>query len=83
MTENRRRGGLSEEEINLLAETLAVKLDNKNECKLTEAQQQAVIDFLTVKKKAVKATLWIMGAIVLWVLKDVYFYVTQHVFWGK
>ena len=83
MTDNRRHGGMSDEEIDQLAEILNKKLAISNECKLTPEQQEAVIDLLAKKKQAVRLTLWLMGAVVLWVLKDVYLYIIGHITWGR
>lgn len=76
--ENERRSGLSESEMERLAERIVEKMSNSTECRLTSDQQEAIINFLALKEKTAKATLWFMGALVLWVLKDVYGYIAGH-----
>lgn len=81
MSENR-RGGLSEAEITKLAELISVNLQANAGCRLTEEQQTAVIELITQKKKVVKITLWFIGALILWVAKDIYLYITNHIVFG-
>ena len=77
-----RRGGLTDEELKKIAVILAAELQANTECRLTEEQQQAVIDLIGQKKKVVRVTLYIMGAMALWILKDVYLYITEHLVFG-
>lgn len=81
MTEQRRTG-FTDEELETLAGKLALKLEPAGQCKLTEEQQRAVVDLITTKKRVVKWTLYFIGALVLWVVKDVYVYITNHTVWG-
>ncbi len=77
-----RRKILSEEDIERIAESLSLKIRAANsECKLTEEQQNAVIELITQKKKVVKMTLYIICALFLWVLKDIYQYIAEHITW--
>lgn len=63
----------------LLAEKVTEKLAEKNSsCQLTPSEQQAVKDLLKTKKNAVRAFIWISGALVLWIIKDVYAYIIGH-----
>lgn len=78
-----RRTGLTDEELEKLAERLIDKIESRNTCGLTHEQQTAVIDLLSQKKTVVNATLYLVGALILWVLKDVYFYIVTHITWGR
>ena len=78
-----RRTGLTDEELEKLAERLVEKIELRNTCGLTHEQQTAVIDLLSQKKTVVNATLYLVGALILWVLKDVYFYIVTHITWGR
>ena len=82
MTDNR-RGGLTEDELDLLADKIASRMTPAEGCKLTSEQQAAVIDLITTKKKVVRWTLYVVGAMILWILKDLYLYAVQHITWGK
>ena len=81
MTDSRRTG-LSEGELDHIAEQIAGRINATGRCNLTPEQQQAVVDLIATKKKAVKVTLWLVGALLLWVLKDVYLYIAEHITWG-
>ncbi|GEM_PF-5993295 len=90
MEEQRRRGKLSDEELELLAESIVVKLTDKHNCKpckITADQQQAVIDLIVQKKKVVKGVLWLAALLVVWALKDIYTiittYISSHITWGR
>ncbi|HBG46388.1 MAG TPA: hypothetical protein DDW94_05290 [Deltaproteobacteria bacterium] len=62
-----------------LAELVAQKLSARfGACGFTPAEQEAVKDLLRTKRNAVRAFLWICGAVMLWVLKDVYVYIAGH-----
>lgn len=80
-----RRRGFTESELETISEKLAEKLRDKSECRLTEEQQKAVVELITQKKRAVKFFLYLVGAMFLWVLKDAYLYIINHITfgWGK
>ena len=59
----------------LIAEELAVY---QSSCSLTHEEQEAVRGLIRTKKKAVKASLFLFGALVLWILKDVYVWISGH-----
>lgn len=59
----------------LIAEKLALKF---GACAFSPAEQEAVKDLLRTKRNAVRTFLWICGAVMLWVLKDVYVYLASH-----
>ncbi|MBI5902741.1 MAG: hypothetical protein HZB84_04560 [Deltaproteobacteria bacterium] len=70
---------MCEEELEQLAEKIADKIEEKcGACHLTPEEQEHVRDLIRTKKKAVKATLWVIGALVLWILKDAYLYIIEH-----
>jgi len=59
----------------LVAERLASRF---GACAFSPAEQEAVKDLLRTKRNAVRTFLWICGAVMLWVLKDVYVYLVSH-----
>lgn len=70
---------MCEAELEQLAEKIAEKIEEKcGACHLTPEEQEHVRDLIRTKKKAVKATLWLIGALVLWILKDAYLYIIEH-----
>lgn len=80
--QERRRGGLTENEIDSIADRITSRIQ-PSECKLTPEQQQAVVELIAQKKKVVKGTLWFIGALILWVLKDIYLFIVEHLKWVK
>lgn len=78
-----RRGGMTGEEIRQLAVELVSLLPQvEGGCRLTDEQQRAVVDLITTKKRVVRWTLYLVGAMILWVLKDVYLYIVNHIVFG-
>lgn len=65
----------AEQVADMIAERLAAKF---GACAFSSAEQEAVKDLLRTKRNAVRAFLWICGAVMLWVLKDVYVYLASH-----
>lgn len=62
-----------------LAELVAEKLaGHLGACAFSAAEQEAIKDLLRTKRNAVRAFLWICGAVMLWVLKDIYVYLASH-----
>lgn len=62
-----------------VAELIAEKLVGRfGACAFSPAEQEAVKDLLRTKRNAVRTFLWICGAVMLWVLKDVYVYLASH-----
>lgn len=62
-----------------IAELVYQKLSSRiSACSFTPAEQEAVKDLLRTKRNAVRAFLWICGAVMLWVLKDIYVYFAGH-----
>lgn len=62
-----------------LAELVAERLASRTgACGFSPAEQEAIKDLLRTKRNAVRAFLWVCGAVMLWVLKDVYVYLASH-----
>lgn len=62
-----------------LAELVAERLAGRfGACAFSPEEQAAIKDLLRTKRNAVRAFLWICGAVMLWVLKDVYVYLASH-----
>lgn len=62
-----------------IAELVYQKLSSRiSACSFSPSEQEAVKDLLRTKRNAVRAFLWICGAVMLWVLKDVYVYLAGH-----
>lgn len=62
-----------------LADVIAEKVSARfRSCGFTPSEQEAIKDLLRTKRNAVRAFLWICGAVMLWVLKDVYAYFAGH-----
>ncbi|HHL40887.1 MAG TPA: hypothetical protein ENJ37_10310 [Deltaproteobacteria bacterium] len=63
-----------------VADIVESRLDERDppcQC-LTEEEIVAVRGLLQTRKNAVRAILWIFGALVVWILKDIYTYVMNH-----
>lgn len=72
-------GNMSEKELEIIAGLIAEKITLKHcACSLSDSEQQAVKDLLNTKKNAVRAFLWVCGALFLWIIKDVYIYIIGH-----
>lgn len=70
---------MGESELELLADLIADKVvEKQGECSLTPEEQQAVKELLRTRKSAVRAFIYILGAIALWILRDVYHYINSH-----
>lgn len=69
---------MGENEIKELAKAIAEELKAHQGCQLTEEEQQSVRDLIKTKRNAVRAALWLFGAVVLWILKDVYLWISTH-----
>jgi len=62
-----------------VADMIAERLSSRfGACSFTREEQEAVKDLLRTKRNAVRAFLWLCGAVMLWVLKDVYVYLASH-----
>jgi hypothetical protein len=70
---------MSNKDIEELAEIITAKLAARQTCNMTEEEQAAIRDLLQTKKSVVKGFLLIIGALTLWMLKDVYLFITKHI----
>lgn len=82
---------LGEDQMEDLAERVAAKMVAKREprepeVKLTNEEKQAVKHMFGTGKWAVRIVLWMFAATTLWVLKDAYLYIKDHInlsaLWG-
>lgn len=70
-------------DIEELAELLAERLEARHElcgpgCGLTDDEQDEVRSLLKTKKSSVRVFLWLTGALMVWILKDVYVWIINH-----
>ena len=85
MTESfERRRGMSEDELKRIAKAVTEALEQSS-CSLTPEEQTSVKELLKTKKQAAKMFLYIFGAVLLWILKDAYYWIADHItlIWGK
>lgn len=73
---------LSDEDIRRVVSAISEEFKGMNSCRLSPEDQQAVVDLLKTKRNAVRASLWLFGALLLWILKDAYFFVINHLTLG-
>ncbi len=78
-----RRTPLSDEELETLADKIAEKITYSKTCPLDQTQQNEIINILAMKKKTIKVTLWLVGAMAIWVLKDIYIYIRSSITWVR
>lgn len=72
-------GPVSGQEVDRVAELLADKLESRcGVCTLTTQEQAEIKSLLRTKKSSVKVFLWLIGALVVWILKDVYVWAIGH-----
>jgi hypothetical protein len=70
---------MSENEIEKLADRIAEQLaQRQGACDLSAGEQRAVKDLIKTKRQTVKALLWLVGAVLLWALKDIYLWFSSH-----
>jgi hypothetical protein len=81
MTE--RRQPLSETETSNLAEIIVSKMTCKHGCPLSAEDITEVKNLISIRKKSVTVILYTVGVIILWILKDLYFFIATHLNWGK
>lgn len=69
------------EQAELMADMVAERLweKQKEASVLSPSEQLAVKDLLRTKKNAVRAFLWVCGALFLWIVKDAYIYLLNHI----
>lgn len=70
---------MNEKELETVAVLIAERLVKiQGACSLSQEEQEAVKDLIRTKKNAVKAFLWLCGALALWIIKDAYIYLIGH-----
>jgi len=70
---------MSEQDIDRIAEQLADKLESRcGVCTLSTEEQEEIKSLLRTKKSSVRVFLWLIGALVVWILKDVYLWTIGH-----
>ena len=69
------------ENLKELAKLIAEELKQHQDCQLTPEEQASIRSLLNTKKNAVKTFIWIVGALMLWMLKDVYNFIIKHLGW--
>ncbi len=70
---------MGDKELERLAELLAEKLKKDHDvCHFSYEERMAVKNLIQTKKNAVRALFLVFGALVLWVLKDIYTYIKGH-----
>lgn len=70
---------MGEKDIEIMAELIALKLaERQTPCSFSVSEQEAIKDLIRTKNHAVKAFLWVCGALVLWIIKDIYVYIIGH-----
>ena len=74
---------MSDTEIEELAEKIAEKLSYKQTCNMTIEEQAAIRDLLQTKKNAAKLFLLFIGALGVWMLKDIYMFIVKSIRWVR
>ncbi|TAN59694.1 hypothetical protein EPN18_09985 [bacterium] len=70
---------MSDNELEKLADRIVEQLEQRRgACELSEGEQRAVKDLIKTKRQTVKALLWIVGAVFLWALRDIYLWFSSH-----
>lgn len=73
---------MNEQEIKELAKAIAEELKAHQDCQLSPEEQVAIRSLLNTKKSAIRVFLYIVGALVLWMLKDIYLFIMKHIGWN-
>lgn len=70
---------MSDQDIDRIADMLADRLESRcSVCTLSYEEQEEIRGLLKTKKSSVRVLLWLMGALAVWILKDVYIWVASH-----
>lgn len=75
---------MTEAELKTLAKLVAeeMKVVHHACCHLTEEEQLTIKDVLRTRKRAVMVFFYVVGALSIWILKDIYNYIMGHFKWG-
>lgn len=81
MQDNTIEDRVRSEQAELMADLVVERLLERQQeaTLLSHSEQLAVKDLLKTKKNAVRAFLWVCGALFLWIVKDAYIYLLDHV----
>ncbi len=70
---------MNEDELEKLAERIALQMDDNHCCcVLNEEEQAGVKEFLRTKKSAIKALIYIFAALTVYAMKDLWTYFVSH-----
>ena len=84
MTTEHRRTGLTDDELDIIANKLSEKMIGVKPCVVfTPAEHQEIRNILSTKKRAVTLTLSVAGLIILWAFKGAIAWIISHLSWGK
>ena len=79
---DRRTGGMTDTEMELVSEKIARHLATHNICSFTPEEQASLKSLLKTKKWAAVTFLAGIGTIILWMLKDAYDLLKHMIHWG-
>lgn len=84
MADNRRQMTIEEKEelAKLIAEAVNAKQPPVECHAFTGEEREAIRDIVRVKKKAIQTTFWIIGAIFLWIGKEIWMFIYTHLSFG-
>lgn len=70
---------MNEAEMERFACVLAEKLESaRGPCRLSPGEQDELKNLLKTKKSSVRLFFWVVGALAVWILKDVYTWIVSH-----
>lgn len=84
MADNRRQMTIEEKEelAIIIAEAISSKQQSIECHAFTGEERDAIKDIVKVKKRAIQTTLWIIGAIIIWIGKEIGTFIYSHVTFG-
>lgn len=81
--EDRRAGGMTDTEMELVSGKIARHLVTHNVCSFTPEEQASLKNLLKTKKWAAVTFLAGVGTIILWMIKDAYDLIKNMIHWGS
>jgi len=71
---------MTDAEMDGIAERVASKMGayNPPQCSISIEEQSAIRDLIKTKKRAVNASLGLVGLLIAWVLRDAYLWIVGH-----
>lgn len=84
MADDRRRMTIEEKEelAKIIAEAISLKQPTAECHAFTGEEREAIRDIVKVKKRAIQTTLWVVGAIFIWVAKEIGTFIYSHITFG-